>query len=228
MLDVVKLPEEFLCPHSMTPHAMKVFCNEYDFREDIGEKLVILDIGANIGAFSVWAASRWPDSIIHAYEPIPENFELLKHNVLSQGLDKRVFTYNYAIGKCDSPTVDMYYGRSNCGEATIFKELETANPDHKISVPIQDPIVLPQANILKIDTEGSELYILTPLLYYRKKFDVILIEYHREEDRKVIDQMLADYVLIAASVSGPGLGLVKYLHKDIFERLTSHKLVEEK
>ncbi len=41
----------------------------------------IYDVGAEIGAFSLFAAKRWPQANIFAFEPDPENFKLLQRNV---------------------------------------------------------------------------------------------------------------------------------------------------
>jgi FkbM family methyltransferase len=39
-----------------------------------------VDIGANIGMFAVYVASRCKRATIHSFEPIPNTFEVLKHN----------------------------------------------------------------------------------------------------------------------------------------------------
>lgn len=201
---------DFIRPPDMEYHVDKVFNGEYEIAFDL-ERPVILDIGANVGAFALWAAKRWPDSTIHSYEPVPESFNYLKRNVLVNGMDERIFVHNHAIAKCDHVTADLYLGKFNSGEATFFKDLPTAS-DISISVRVEDPNTLPEANILKIDTEGSEPYILTPLMFYQRKFDLILIEYHREKDRKHIDQLLHEYTLVGSSVTEPGLGLLKYIN----------------
>jgi hypothetical protein len=56
----------------------EVFSGEYGGYA--GEDLRILAIGANMGAFSLWAAHRWPRSTIDAYEPNPGTFRLLEAN----------------------------------------------------------------------------------------------------------------------------------------------------
>lgn len=41
---------------------------------------VIFDIGANIGITAIWLADKFPGAKIFCFEPMPENFELLKAN----------------------------------------------------------------------------------------------------------------------------------------------------
>jgi len=48
--------------------------------ELIKEKGTVVDAGANVGVFSIFAAIRHPDSTIYAFEPTPSTFEALKEN----------------------------------------------------------------------------------------------------------------------------------------------------
>ena len=41
----------------------------------------ILDIGANIGVFSILSTVLYPEAKIHAYEPCKKTYEYLKQNV---------------------------------------------------------------------------------------------------------------------------------------------------
>lgn len=54
---------------------------EYDISCDASCFDSILDLGANIGLFTILYALRYPDKKIVALEPEKENFELLKRNV---------------------------------------------------------------------------------------------------------------------------------------------------
>ncbi|MCH8902450.1 MAG: FkbM family methyltransferase [Bacteroidetes bacterium] len=39
---------------------------------------VVIDVGANVGYFSLFILSKFPDAQVYAYEPLPKNFNLLK------------------------------------------------------------------------------------------------------------------------------------------------------
>lgn len=43
--------------------------------------MVIVDVGANIGASVVFFKERYPDAHIYAFEPVSSNFEMLKKNI---------------------------------------------------------------------------------------------------------------------------------------------------
>ena len=67
---------------------------EYYFPDEIKPK-VIFDIGGNIGITSIYLASIFPSSKIYTFEPLKENFEILKKNT-SQYTNIRVF--NFGLG----------------------------------------------------------------------------------------------------------------------------------
>jgi len=62
-------------PPSMISRVREIFNGEYDIPYS-HQSPVTVDIGANIGGFAAWASQRWPGSVIHCYEPLPQNFEL--------------------------------------------------------------------------------------------------------------------------------------------------------
>ncbi|MFF7593365.1 FkbM family methyltransferase, partial [Kitasatospora purpeofusca] len=51
----------------------------------------IVDVGANIGMFTLFAGSRVPDAKIYSFEPIPPVFDSLRRNVELHGLNATVF-----------------------------------------------------------------------------------------------------------------------------------------
>ncbi|WP_328537477.1 FkbM family methyltransferase [Streptomyces sp. NBC_00344] len=54
---------------------------------------VIFDVGANIGMFSLFAASICPDTTVYAFEPMPPIFEKLRLNVAGLGAHVKLFEY---------------------------------------------------------------------------------------------------------------------------------------
>lgn len=64
------------------PHDVRTV-NEIFSRNDYGHDAprVVVDIGANIGVASAYFASRHPDVVVHAWEPVPHNLELARRNL---------------------------------------------------------------------------------------------------------------------------------------------------
>lgn len=198
----------FDCPDRMTPHLEKVFSGEYDVPLEYA-KAQIIDLGANFGAFSVWASHRWPGAQIFAYEPHPETFRgLLRNTTLYSG----VTCFPVAVGALGVRV--LYDGRFNEGEASLFEITKNPNPTGR-HVEVVSPLSLPAAHIIKLDIEGAEMEVLRPLIEAGRRFNAILLEWHSHDLRREVDSLLADYKLIKSEVYHPiGRGLSCYIHKE--------------
>jgi FkbM family methyltransferase len=197
------------CPANMRRHVQKVLDGEYDipYRHSAP---VILDIGANVGSFAAWALERWPGAHVHCYEPLPDNFALLRRN-LDHVAGRSVSLNNFAVG---NPSLTrLYLGRNNCGEASFYDVGEQSTAF--VEVNTRAPDILPKAHIVKIDTEGSEVEILTRMTSL--DFDAIMLEYHSEANRRKIDALLQDYVLAGGHIRHPNRGTLKFAHKRLIE-----------
>lgn len=195
---------ELRCPPAMHAHVQSVLAGEYDTVYPKTDP-VILDIGANVGSFAYWASQRWPDSFIHCYEPLPENFALLEANLTP--LAGRVALNHCAVGVPGRRK--LFLGKNNCGEASFFDIGEQTN--EWVYVDTRAPALLPKADILKLDTEGAEVEILSGLPAL--DFDIALIEYHGEDNRRRIDSLLENHVLVGGQIRGLHRGVLKYAHR---------------
>lgn len=173
----------FLCPPSMQPHAAKVFAGEYDLPLD--DVRWVLDVGANVGAYSVWARRRWPEVGIFAYEPDPRNAALYRQNEPDATL--------HEVAVCVEGSMPLYRGRHNCGEASLFPG-EEHDLDDVVQVRCIAASDLGSADVLKVDTEGCELAIIAG---YRHLETVrgVAYEWHSQRDREAIARILAAHGL---------------------------------
>jgi len=72
----VNLPSE----KGMDGEFIEVLLDDCYGLEQLSESLIkIIDVGANVGLFSIAARNRFPQAIIHAYEPNPNLESYLKH-----------------------------------------------------------------------------------------------------------------------------------------------------
>ena len=195
-----------IIPDDMIVHIAKIFNGEYNIGYS-NPSPVILDIGANIGGFARWANYRWPNSKIHCYEPVKSTFEMLKANTSDI---PNVEINNVAIGKIEEKK-KIYYGKNNIGEASLFKGEEQREDGETIDV--FPGSKLPDANIVKIDTEGYEVEILSAINFWP---DIFLIEYHSAENRRFIDSHLLDYTMMSLSMRDHNYGVAKYVKKSLF------------
>jgi len=133
----------------------------------------ILDIGANIGAFTLHYARKWPHARIEAIEPVTENFRRLKEN--TDGLHRlrlmqaavRRFGGWAAIYKGDNFATHSFYQLSRQTQRTE-------------EVPCLAAHLLDPAELVKIDTEGCELEILSNLRLDKTR--AVVVEYHSPAD----------------------------------------------
>lgn len=194
----------FTCPKSMAPHVQRVFSGEYNIAYDHPNPVVI-DLGANVGSFALWASRRWPGCRIHCYEPLAENVRMLRDNLAP--IANRVTIHPYAIG---DPRHDrLFLGKNNCGEGSFFNL--GSQMDQSVPIETRPPTELPPGQILKIDTEGAEVEILSMLPSIQ--FDAVLLEYHSEENRRRVDQLLGDYALVGGEILDLGFGVMKYINR---------------
>jgi FkbM family methyltransferase len=204
-------PTLYCCPESMRPHADKVLAGEYDLPahlELIQAPRTILDIGANVGAFTAWARAKWHDSVIEAYEPMPENSLCFKIN---HSHDKRVFFYSHAVSVARL-TLRIYKGRNNCGECSAYNLGEQLQDDYE-DVQAVPAGGLHGADFVKIDTEGCEGDILHRI--YLGRTDVVAYEWHGQERRDNCTRIMhlssanhhGTFVLVRTAETGPDRGI---------------------
>ncbi|WP_274034536.1 FkbM family methyltransferase [Streptomyces sp. MMBL 11-1] len=72
----------------------------------LGESPTVLDIGANIGLFTLFALNKWPDARVFSFEPVPDVFDVLRRNT---GHLPGVRLHNLALGDTDQRRRLTYY-----------------------------------------------------------------------------------------------------------------------
>ncbi|MEO8512663.1 MAG: FkbM family methyltransferase [Ignavibacteria bacterium] len=72
----------------------EIFVNDdYSFKAEKNRKINILDIGANVGYFSLFAAKKFPNADIYSFEPFPGTFERLSDNIRNNNSGIKAFPY---------------------------------------------------------------------------------------------------------------------------------------
>ncbi|MDT5269738.1 MAG: hypothetical protein QOH49_1924, partial [Acidobacteriota bacterium] len=67
----------------------------------------VFDVGANIGMFSLFVSQRCRDVTLHAFEPIPPTFEVLRNNVELYGLKAQL--YECGLAERDGEAAFTFY-----------------------------------------------------------------------------------------------------------------------
>jgi FkbM family methyltransferase len=170
----------------------------------------VIDIGANIGIFAIYAATRAPGVKVYAYEPFPGCVEWLRKNLTDSGITN-VLVYQQAVAgnigtrrlKADPENWVMH---SLTNENSVDKGIE-------VNCTTLDEILyvnkIETCDLLKIDCEGGEYEILqnsSPSTLNRVKR--IVAEYHE-----------------GSSFTGNGEDLCKFLESRSF-RIDRFEMVE--
>jgi FkbM family methyltransferase len=143
----------------------------------------IVDLGAHVGVFSLWAGTRFPRARIIAYEPASEIYKYLRRNVEGNRL-QNVTTVNAACGAVPGGcqlysrgpgAMNSFYRRDNYGSR--FVPLERVKVVTLASIFEQHAIH--RCALLKLDCEGAEYEILfSAPRSVTDKIQAIALEYH--------------------------------------------------
>ena len=123
---------------------------------------VLYDVGANEGLYSLDFAGRFLNGKAVAFDPIPETLKLLKKNVATS----QVTIYPFGLSSYNG-TATFYVSPVDLGATSLapleqdrFGDVKEVIADvHTIDTIIDHKAYPP--NLIKIDVEGAELYVLT-------------------------------------------------------------------
>jgi len=147
----VAVPVSIECPDAMLSAVRYVLDGEYESHHD-GTDLDILDIGANVGSFALWATRRWPGSRLRCFEPNPETFAILNRNLAGYG---QLQAFNAAIYPSDKAREAFFSRYAGDGEAGLLRYIgdtfRAGVIEPSFEVDIIRPEALGSADIVKID-----------------------------------------------------------------------------
>lgn len=146
----------------------------------IKNSFTIIDIGAHIGSFSIYATQTAPKSIVYAYEPSKENFALLCENIKINKL-RNIAPYNVAVSST-SGNVTFYVEKNGALNSLVYNHKNHGKPQQTLCTTLSTIVKqhnLKHIDIVKIDAEGAEFNILmTTPQEVLKKIQTIICEYH--------------------------------------------------
>jgi len=130
-------------------------------------KMIIFDIGGNIGNYSAIILKKCKeckiDYTVHIFEPTKSCFSILNEKY---GTNKSIIVNNFGISNTNT-TATIYYDKENSGLASLYKRNLKSyniklNKSEMIKLKrIEDYINernIPRIDFLKIDIEGHELF----------------------------------------------------------------------
>ena len=148
---------------------------------------VFIDIGANIGTYSMMMAKRGKK--VAAFEPVPDNFRAFHINLLLNKLQHKVQFFNIGLGS-EEKSAEFIFDPVNTGASHIIKDDKESGMHVSVSIKPFDHIsdqldILPEEKVLmKIDTEGMEIEVIegaANFLKRQKNILLVLESIHSEE-----------------------------------------------
>jgi|GEM_PF-5129798 len=126
---------------------------------------VVLDLGANVGVYTVYVIKRFGVKRVVSVEASPTTFEFLKKNVELNALNN-VVLLNKAVHSEDDKEVQLYTQSDfvDTGVASVFKTFTQAHTQHLRShvvktVALKTLLQQFQPSVIKVDIEGAEWLI---------------------------------------------------------------------
>jgi hypothetical protein len=156
--DDATVEQHFANPASYADVVLNEFNTDrsYDHIFQGGEDLTILDIGANIGLFSLYIHERAKN--VYAIEPTPGHFGILSK--LTNGYPN-ITCINAALHNIDGP-IDFFINNENSTmNSTTNRYGVKTTVDGVTIASLLDRLNLNQVDFVKCDIEGSEMTALT-------------------------------------------------------------------
>ena len=163
---------------------------------------IVFDVGAHKGEFVKIILNNFTTNKIYSFEPSEKNYNILKNNITDQGTKaNHVYLNNFALGENNEKkkfkrmiesssstlsninTNTKYFKRKNFFlnfglKSKVFDEI-TINIKDGFSFLEEEKI--DKVDLLKIDTEGHEYFVLKGFGKNLSKIKVIFFEHHYDE-----------------------------------------------
>ena len=156
----------------------------------IGAVDVVVDAGANCGAFAVHTARLYPDAVVHAVEPGAEQLAILRRNA-ARYPTIRV----HPIGlHAEDADVQLYRGIGDLGSSSVTPSERTSEVGEPIrlrsALGWAEEQGIARIDVLKLDVEGCEIPVLESLAPLLPDVKVAYVEYGSRQARRDLARLL--------------------------------------
>lgn len=174
---------------------------------------VIVDAGANIGAFSLYALRAAPESVVIAVEPAPDTCQRMRSMLCANGLESRCELHEAALGE-------------SRGETTIQLDVasqfrQTGVSGHRVTMTTLDSLIPAgvTVDLLKMDIEGAEYGVLAAASSATlRQIRRIVLEFHPQDSATAaLDPLIASgFKLTRYQDDCAGYGLAWLAREDLW------------
>jgi FkbM family methyltransferase len=176
-----------------------IVSDQYYAKKFLKNDSVVIDAGANMGVFSVFAAKICQEGTIYGFEPSSYTFEILSKNTAPYPNVKSTLS---GLGDVATQKNILIYPNSTVGNimedsaraSFVFKEHIEKSESVKI-IKIDDFVEqnnIKKIDFIKIDTEGYEARILNGAAETIKKFKPVIAmsAYHTPGDKEILPRIV--------------------------------------
>jgi FkbM family methyltransferase len=179
----------FLTDSRRVREIAKQVYSRFPFLESDFERSLVIDLGANRGDFTMWAASQ--NAHVIAVEPDPIAFAYLAKRTKDVS---GIYLLNCAVSN-ESKLGSLYHhinrsadplGHTISSSIDMTKKNVDSNKFSQILIlDIENLLIFPNIKLLKIDIEGGEKYIWKSIALNYKNIEYLLIEVHDSIGRAI-------------------------------------------
>ena len=117
-LEITRLPSTYTLPNGLTIYHNQAYETDFVYQEvfvqkiytrafpDLPQTSCVIDVGANIGLFSLFIKQQFPQAVVYAFEPSPVHFQLCELNLKKQD---HVHLYQKGLGETETTKTFTYY-----------------------------------------------------------------------------------------------------------------------
>jgi len=183
----------------------------------LGDSPLVVDIGANIGSFSLACHVLRSDVRLLAVEPDPVNFSALKENLAMTNAD----LYQAALSDRDGE-IDLFLGDQDSVANSTFAG-KMASGQRRFSVKslatktFLETVVQQKGaiSLIKSDSEGGEWYLLDLDEGFLATIPIIFLEYHSALFlSRFLPKILQSHVIYSGMVRFPHRGELAFVAKN--------------
>jgi FkbM family methyltransferase len=170
--------------HISVVHQLRDIYVEHEYHiPDPGPRPVIVDVGANVGVSVLYHCRMLDDPEIHAFEADPNIFAMLERNVRMHAPTARVHLHRAAA---HTSTGSVKFAREGADGGQVQDAASSTGDMVEIpSVDLLDYLQgLPRIDLLKIDIEGAESFVVPHCAPVFDRVQRIFIEVHSSPGRE--------------------------------------------
>ena len=197
VISIILSDEPFIKKNFILNNAFKLEGPYENQGVHLQERDVVVDVGANIGVFSIYAANKIGEGgRVLAFEPIKKTRGLLEKNASVNNFSEIISIYPYALGETIKK-VTFSVNDEVLGDSAVEQKVGRQEDVQQYTLDkFVEDINLKNINFIKADIEGMEREMLKGAERTIKKFKpkLAICIYHLPDDPEIIEKIVKEFV----------------------------------